>query len=57
MCACNALVWGGGLVFKDRRLLYHSTLGLRVIKKKKEEVKINGKFTPFCNLSQLARVP
>ena len=26
----------GGLVFKDNRLLYHSTLGLRVIKKKKE---------------------
>jgi len=25
----------GGLVFKDRRLLYHSTLGLRVTKKKK----------------------
>jgi len=26
----------GGLVFKAHRLLYHSTLGLRVIKKKKE---------------------
>ena len=26
---------GGGLVFKARRLVYHSTLGLRVIKKKK----------------------
>ena len=25
----------GGLVFEDHRLLYHSTLGLRVIKKKK----------------------
>ena len=25
----------GGLVFKTHRLLYHSTLGLRVIKKKK----------------------
>jgi len=25
----------GGLVFKAHRLLYHSTLGLRVIKKKK----------------------
>ena len=25
----------GGLVFKAQRLLYHSTLGLRVIKKKK----------------------
>jgi len=28
----------GGLVFKALRLLYHSTLGLRVIKKKKREV-------------------
>ena len=27
----------GGLVFKAHRLVYHSTLGLRVIKKKKEE--------------------
>ena len=27
----------GGLVFKAHRLLYHSTLGYRVIKKKKEE--------------------
>jgi len=25
----------GGLVFKTHRLVYHSTLGLRVIKKKK----------------------
>ena len=28
----------GGLVFKAQRLLYHSTLGLRVIKKKKKRV-------------------
>ena len=27
--------FGGGLVFKAHRLLYHSTLGLRVTKKKK----------------------
>jgi len=27
----------GGLVFKAHRLLYHSTLGLRVIQKMKEE--------------------
>jgi len=27
----------GGLVFKAHRLLYYSTLGLRVIKKKKKE--------------------
>jgi len=26
----------GGLVFKAHRLVYHSTLGLRVIKKKKQ---------------------
>ena len=29
----------GGLVFKARRLLYHSTLGARVIKKKKKKKK------------------
>ena len=28
----------GGLVFKAHRLLHHSTLGLRVIKKKKKKV-------------------
>jgi hypothetical protein len=28
----------GGLVFKAHRLLYHSTLGSRVIKKKKKDV-------------------
>jgi len=27
----------GGLVFKVHRLLYHSTLGLRVIKKQKKK--------------------
>ena len=27
--------FGGGLVFKAHRLVYHSTLGLRVIKKEK----------------------
>ena len=27
----------GGLVFKVHRLVYHSTLGLRVIKKKKKK--------------------
>ena len=31
----NVLWYRGGLVFKAHRLLYHSTLGLRVIKKKK----------------------
>jgi len=29
---------GHGFVFKAHRLVYHSTLGLRVIKKKKEGV-------------------
>jgi len=27
----------GGLIFKAHRLVYHSTLGLRVIKQKKKE--------------------
>ena len=30
----------GGLVFKEHRLFYHSTLGLRVIKKKKTHLSI-----------------
>ena len=33
----------GGLVFKARRLLYHSTLGSRVIQKKKQG-KVQGEF-------------
>jgi len=32
----------GGLVFKAHSLLYHSTLGLRVIKKKKSDGVIRG---------------
>ena len=36
----------GGLVFKAHRLLYHSTLGLRVIKKKKEEQSESGGAMP-----------
>ena len=32
----------GGLAFKAHRLLYHSTLGLRVIKKKKEADNLAG---------------
>ena len=31
----------GGLVFKAHRLLYHSTLGLRVIKKKRRKVVVH----------------
>ena len=38
----------GGLVFEAHRLLYHSTLGLRVIKKKKRE-------QPGCRLGRAAR--
>jgi len=33
---CNVQRFRGGLVFKAHRLLYHSALGLRVIKKKKK---------------------
>ena len=36
-------VFRGGLVFKAHRLLYHSTLDLRVIKKKKRSVGNRGK--------------
>ena len=33
----NKELFRGGLLFKAHRLLYHSTLGLRVIKKKKNK--------------------
>ena len=33
----NVKRFQGGLVFKAHRLLYHSTLGFRVIKKKKKD--------------------
>jgi len=36
-CYRTDLVLRGGLVFKAHRLLCHSTLGLRVIKKKKKK--------------------
>ena len=32
----------GGLVFKAHRLVHHSTLGLRVIKKKKKKKLVGG---------------
>jgi len=32
----NVKRFRGGLVFKAHRLVYHSTIGLRVIKKKKK---------------------
>ena len=39
MCsAVQRIGFRGGLVFKARRLLYHSTLGLRVIKKNEDRV-------------------
>jgi len=44
----------GGLVFKAHRLVYHSTLGWRVIKKKKNMAKAKnaramaGQFTTTC---------
>ena len=36
----NVQRFRGGLVFKAHRLLYHSTLGLRAIKKKKTETEL-----------------
>ena len=39
----NVKRFRGGLVFKAHRLLYHSTLGLRVIKKKKKKWRGNTK--------------
>ena len=39
----NVQRFRGGLVFKAHRLLYHSTLGLRVIKKKKMvDIRVSG---------------
>ena len=34
----NVKRFRGGIVFKDHRLFYHSTLGLRVIRKKEKRV-------------------
>jgi len=39
----NVKQFRGGLVFKADRLLYHSTLGLRVIKKKKKKGRVLSK--------------
>jgi len=38
----------GGLVFKADRLVYHSTLGLRVITKKKKKKERAARTTPDC---------
>ena len=35
-CSNNVQRFRGGLVFKANRLLYHSTLGLRIIKRREE---------------------
>jgi len=44
----NALWFQGGFVFKARRLVYHSTLGLRVIKKKKLRVAVAARGSAFA---------
>jgi len=36
----------GGLVFKAHRLVYYSTLGLRVMKKKRDSIRIENKAVP-----------
>jgi len=46
----NVQRFRGGLVFKAHRLLYHSTLGLRGIKKKKKRRR-----RPVAHLGVLAR--
>ena len=47
----------GGLVFKAHRLVYHSTLGWRVIKKKKKvEVLRDGREPPGQTFSLGARL-
>ena len=42
----------GGLVFKAHTLLYHSTLGLRVIKKKKKTPSLNERRLTDCFLAE-----
>ena len=43
------MTFRGGLVFKAHRLLYHSTLGWRVVEKKKEGT-LAVDAAPFVNL-------
>jgi len=46
----NVQRFRGGLVFKSHRLVYHSTLGLRAIKKKKRRVRVYGfRFQTRCS--------
>ena len=47
LAATGAFGFRGGLVFKAHRLLYHSTLGLRVIKKKKKVPSGKGPYQRF----------
>jgi len=46
----NVQRFQGGLVFKAHRLLYHSTLGLGVIKKKEKK----RRYTMYCGLNRNA---
>ena len=46
----------GRLVFKAHRLLHHSTLGSRVIKRKREEEAYKGKTAASAQSFQSARV-
>jgi len=48
-CGCVGKRFRGGLVVKAHRLVYHSNLGLRVIKKKKKKKKKKG-----CSSGDLA---
>ena len=38
-CVLSTRQFRGGLVFEAHRLLYHSTLGLRVIKKRRRQIR------------------
>ena len=51
----NVQRFRGELVFKAHRLLYHSTLGLRVIKQSREESALSysaAELESFCELDQ-----
>ena len=53
----NVQLFRGGLVFKAHRLLYHSTLGLRVIKKKtKDGVGALSLMDPGVTQGRVARI-
>ena len=48
----------GGLVFKTHRLVYHSTLGLRIIKKKKiQGLTCRGEGLPLRLRARLGKKP